>query len=90
MRSNGSILIVNVFGQIQAEDHFAIIPDSIRSVDPQVPLFDVKTLEQPRLKEPRVRAEATRTRRIIWGTMAKNCVRAPPFNRSRSGAAAET
>jgi putative ABC transport system permease protein len=28
------------------DDHLAMIRDTIRSVDPQVPLFDVKTLEQ--------------------------------------------
>lgn len=37
-------LVVRVAGR--PEDHFAAIRDTIRSVDPQVPLFDVRTLEQ--------------------------------------------
>jgi putative ABC transport system permease protein len=37
-------VVVRVAGR--PEDRFAVIRDTIRSVDPQVPLFDVKTLEQ--------------------------------------------
>jgi len=40
----GSTFVVKVAGR--AEDHLAIVRDTIRSVDPQVPVFGVKTMDQ--------------------------------------------
>jgi len=39
-----STFVIRVDGR--AEDHLAAIRDAIQSVDPQVPVFDVKTMEQ--------------------------------------------
>jgi predicted permease len=47
----------------RAEDHLAAIRDAIRSVDPQVPVFGVKTMEQ-RLEEVFARPKFYRT--AIW------------------------
>jgi putative ABC transport system permease protein len=41
-----STFVVRVDGR--AEDHLAAIRDTIQSVDPQVPIFEVKTMEQRR------------------------------------------
>jgi putative ABC transport system permease protein len=40
----GATIVVKVAGR--AEDHLAMIRDAIQSVDPQVPLYGVKTMEQ--------------------------------------------
>ena len=56
-----STIVARVDGP--AEDHLAAIRDAIRSVDPQVPLFGVKTMEQ-RLAEFFVRPRSYRT--AVW------------------------
>jgi predicted permease len=56
-----STFVARVDGR--AEDHLAAIRDTIRSVDPQVPVFGVKTMEQ-RLDEVFVRPRFYRT--AVW------------------------
>jgi hypothetical protein len=47
----------------RAQDHIAAIRDTIHSVDPQVPVFSVKTMEQ-QLEDLYVRPKVHRT--AIW------------------------
>jgi putative ABC transport system permease protein len=56
-----STFVARVNGR--AEDHLAAIRDAIRSVDPQVPVFGVKTMEQ-RLSELFARPKFYRT--AVW------------------------
>jgi putative ABC transport system permease protein len=56
-----STIVARVDGR--AEDHLAAIRDAIRSVDPQVPVFGVKTMEQ-RLAEFFARPKFLRT--AVW------------------------
>jgi putative ABC transport system permease protein len=56
-----STFVVRVNGR--AEDHLAAIRDTIQSVDPQVPVFSVKTMQQ-RLDEVCARPEFYRT--AVW------------------------
>jgi putative ABC transport system permease protein len=56
-----STFVVRVNGR--AEDHLAAIRDTIQSVDPQVPVFSVKTMQQ-RLDEVFARPEFYRT--AVW------------------------
>lgn len=56
-----STFVARVEGR--AEDHLGVIRDAIRSVDPQVPVFGVKTMEQ-RLAEVFARPKFYRT--AVW------------------------
>ena len=60
-------VVVRVAGR--PRDQFSMIRDTIRSVDPQVPLFDVKTLEQ-RMKDEFARPQFYRTAVMCFAAFA--------------------
>jgi predicted permease len=62
-----STFVVRVNGQ--AKDHLATIRDAIRSVDPQVPVFDAKTMEQ-RMEDALGRPKFYRTALLFFAGFA--------------------
>ena len=62
-----STFVVQVSGQ--AKDHLATIRDAIRSVDPQVPVFDAKTMEQ-RMDDALARPKFYRTALLFFAGFA--------------------
>ncbi len=64
---SGSTFVVRTTGR--AGDHLAMIRDAIRSVDPQVPVFGVKTMEQ-RLADALARPQFYRTAVLCFAAFA--------------------
>jgi putative ABC transport system permease protein len=62
-----STFVVRVNGQ--AKDHLATIRDAIRSVDPRVPVFDAKTMEQ-RMDDALARPKFYRTALVLFAGFA--------------------
>jgi putative ABC transport system permease protein len=63
----GSTFVVKVTGR--AEDHLAIVRDTIRSVDPQAPVFGVKTMDR-RMAENFARPQFYRTAVTFFAAFA--------------------
>jgi hypothetical protein len=63
----GTTFVVKVAGR--PEDHLAIVRDTIRSVDPQVPVFGVKTMDQ-RMAENFARPQFYRTAITFFAAFA--------------------